>query len=84
MQDHLGDLNDADVASRILNSFLAEWEAAQLDIPLAERQSPTQIVGYLSSKLEERHRLLVTFPQAWANFNRPEVQRNMALALAAL
>jgi CHAD domain-containing protein len=84
MQDHLGDLNDADVASQILRRFLAEWEEQQLDKPLAERQSPTQIVAYLTAKLEERHRLMVTFPEAWANFNRPEVRRNLALALAAL
>ncbi len=84
MQNHLGDLNDADVSSRMLRTFLAEWEEQQLEVPLAERQSPTQIVAYLTSRLEERHRLIVTFPEAWANFNRPEVRKDLALALAAL
>jgi CHAD domain-containing protein len=84
MQDHLGDMNDADVASVILRDFLAEWEQHQLHLPLKERQSPTQIVTYLNSKLNERHQLLVSFPQAWAHFNRFEFRQNLAMALSVL
>ncbi len=84
MQDYLGDLNDADVAGGILRDFLADWEEHQLHRPLSERQSPVQVVAYLNSKLEERHQLIVNFPQTWARFNRPEFRRNLALAVAAL
>lgn len=82
MQDHLGDLNDADVASGILRDFLANWEQYQLHLPLTERQNPNYIVNYLTAKLDERHTLIVTFPEAWARFNRPEFKRNLALAVA--
>ncbi|GAB4442370.1 MAG: hypothetical protein Fur0044_38790 [Anaerolineae bacterium] len=84
LQDHLGELNDAEVASHSLRDLLAEWDQNQAHLPLTERQSPTQLAGYLEAKLEERQRLLETFPQAWARFNHPDLRRNLALAIAAL
>lgn len=84
MQDHLGDMNDADVASAILRDFLADWETHQLHLPLAQRQSPTPIVTYLNAQLNQRHRLLTTFPKAWAHFNRPEFRENLAKAISIL
>jgi CHAD domain-containing protein len=84
LQDHLGDLNDAHVASELLRDFLVNWDHNQLHLPLAERQSPTHLVAYLNVKLAERHQLIVTFPQAWARFNHPKFRRNLALAIAVL
>jgi CHAD domain-containing protein len=84
LQDHLGELNDAEVASHSLRDLLAEWDQNQSHLPLAERQSPTQLAAYLESKLEERQRLLETFPQAWARFNHPKLRRNLALAISVL
>lgn len=84
LQDHLGDLNDAEVASHSLRDLLAEWDQNQAHLPLAERQSPTHLAAYLETKLEERQRLLESFPQAWAQFNHPDLRRNLALAIAAL
>ncbi|MCK6626513.1 MAG: CHAD domain-containing protein [Anaerolineae bacterium] len=84
LQDHLGELNDAEVASHSLRDLLAEWDQNQAHLPLTERQSPTQLAAYLEAKLEERQRLLETFPLAWARFNQPDLRRNLALAIAAL
>jgi CHAD domain-containing protein len=84
LQDHLGELNDAEVASHSLRNLLGEWDQNQAHLPLAERQSPTQLAAYLEAKLEERQRLLETFPQAWARFNHPDLRRNLALAISAL
>ncbi len=84
LQDHLGDLNDADVACRILNDFLENWEANQLDLPLQERQNTEPIVAYMAYRHSERHRLMVTFPEAWAYFSRPEFRKNLALAVSVL
>jgi CHAD domain-containing protein len=83
-QDHLGDLNDADVAGKILQNFLAEWEQHQLHLPLTERKSPAHLMAYLNLQLNERHRLMTTFPTAWANFNRPQFRENLAKAVAVL
>jgi CHAD domain-containing protein len=84
LQDHLGDLHDADVASQIVRQFLTEWDARQTTLPLAERQNPQPIVAYLSQQSVELHRLIVSFPQTWAHFNRPEFRMNLALAVAEL
>jgi CHAD domain-containing protein len=84
LQDHLGELNDAEVASHSLRDLLAEWDQNQAHLPLAERQSPTQLAAYLEAKLEERQRLMETFPQAWARFNQPDLRRNLALAISVL
>lgn len=84
LQDHLGDLNDAQVASELLRDFLDNWDQNQLHLPLAERQSPVHLVTYLNIKLAERQRLIVTFPKAWARFNRPNFRRKLALAISVL
>jgi CHAD domain-containing protein/uncharacterized protein YjbK len=84
MQDHLGSLQDADVATGILQRFLVEWEQHQLHLPLAERRSSTQIVAYLNYQLGQRQQLLTTFPAAWAHFNRPEFKHKLAKAIAIL
>jgi CHAD domain-containing protein len=84
LQDHLGDLNDANVACEILRDFIENWEERQILVPLYERQNPEPVVTYLAAKHAERHKLLVTFPQAWAHFNRPEFLENLALAVSVL
>lgn len=84
VQDHLGDLNDADVTCRTLSTFLHEWEAEQEELPLIDRENPEPIVRYLASKHAERHDLMVSFRQTWAKFIRPEVRRMLAEAVAEL
>lgn len=84
MQDHLGDLNDAEVAIGMLNEFLKDWDAAQAGVPLVQRRSTEGIVTYLASRHAEKHRLVTSFPEAWARLNREEVRRWLALAVAAL
>jgi CHAD domain-containing protein len=84
LQDHLGDLNDAQVATGILNDFLAHWDTRQTEFPLSKRQNPEPIVAYLAYRHAERYRLMATFHQAWASFERPEFRRNLALAVSVL
>lgn len=84
LQDHLGDLNDAVVATHILTDFLANWEAQQAQMPISERQNPQAIVAYLAARHDERHRLMVTFSEAWEHFNQPEFRQNLASAVSVL
>lgn len=79
MQDHLGDLNDADVACQFLGEFLEAWDERQPGLPAAE-----PVASYLAARLDERQRLLMTFNEAWTRFNRPDFRRNLALAIARL
>lgn len=84
MQDHLGDLNDAEVAGAFLRDFIDRYEAAQAGMSISERRSIAPIAQYMASRLEEKHHLMITFPETWARFNRPDVRRDLALAVAAL
>jgi len=84
LQDHLGDLNDAEVATIILREFLDEWEPQQSALPISERQNPEGIVTYLAARHSERYRLMVSFQEIWTQFNRPEFRRNLALAISVL
>jgi CHAD domain-containing protein/transposase-like protein len=84
LQDHLGDLNDAVVATHILTDFLANWEAQQAQLPITERQNPQSIVAYLAARHDERHHLMVTFQEAWEKFNRPGLRQDLALAISVL
>ncbi len=84
MQDHLGDLNDAQVATQLLGDFLASWDDKQKDLPINERQSPEALVAYLVDRHAERYRLLATFHETWGYFNRDEFRSNLARAISVL
>jgi len=84
MQDHLGDLNDAEVATELLREFLTQWDLNQISKPIQERLSHQPIMAYLSYQYEKRHQLLLTFHDKWAHFNRPEFRRDLALAISVL
>ena len=84
MQDHLGELHDADVACQILNSFLDNWDRGQIGLQLSARQNPEPIVNYLAYRHAERHRLLVTFPEAWDQFDQSETYQKVASAISIL
>jgi CHAD domain-containing protein len=84
LQDHLGDLNDAQVATQILSQFLTDWDPRQAGLPIGERKNPEPVVAYLAYQHAERYRLMTTFGEAWACFDRPEFRRNLALAVSVL
>jgi CHAD domain-containing protein len=84
MQDHLGDLQDADVACIMLSQFLEQWDRSQGDQPLSERLNPLPIVTYLANRHGERHNLATSFPQVWIDFNNPDLQHNLAMSIAVL
>lgn len=84
LQDHLGELNDAQVATQILRKFLDDWELQQSTLPITERQNLESLANYLASRLAERHRLMTTFRETWRRFKRPGFRRNLAKAVSVL
>jgi CHAD domain-containing protein len=80
IQDHLGNLHDADVACGLLVGFLTEWAGAEQ----RERINVSGVTRYLVAKQNELRELVESFPQTWQHFNRPEVRRQLALAVSAL
>lgn len=84
LQDHLGDLNDADVACSILRDFIDEWESRQLYKPISERENPEPVVAYLANKHAQRYFLTTTFQDVWREFDRPEMRAKLASSVAIL
>lgn len=84
MQDHLGDLNDAAVAETMLREFVDHHNETYSGVPLVMRPDISGVLAYAAAKDEEKRRLLETFPEAWANFNRDQVRRDLALAVSVL
>jgi len=90
LQDHLGDLQDAVVASGLLRDFLTwgTWGHAQargkeVTFPTAPVVAPG-VATYLAARQIELQNLLDTFPQAWARVHAGDFSRLVAAALAAL
>ncbi|NLE46120.1 MAG: CHAD domain-containing protein [Chloroflexi bacterium] len=80
VQDHLGDLNDADVACSLLIEFLGQWSRSER----RDRVDISGVVQYLLTTQTELHGWVASFPGVWLNFNRAELRRSLALAVAAL
>jgi CHAD domain-containing protein len=80
IQDHLGNLHDADVACGLLVGFLGGWAKAER----RERINVSGVASYLVAKQNELRELIESFPEAWQHFNRPEVRRKLALAVSVL
>jgi CHAD domain-containing protein len=73
MQDHLGDLNDAVTAQKIIRDFMA-----------AHREEQAGLQAYLQDREQQMRYLLDTFPAAWEQFFLPDIRHNIALAVAEL
>jgi CHAD domain-containing protein len=91
MQDHLGDLQDAVVARRILREYLQRgaWGpsvAAEADGgPFPEAPLDTAgVEAYLAAKQVELEHLLDTFPQAWQRITGTEFSQEVAEAVVVL
>ncbi len=88
LQDHLGDLQDAMVASELLRDFLTwgTWgHAKDKKAPLPKEPIVAPgVATYMADKQMELQRLLDTFPQTWAYFQSPEFKQAVAVAIAPL
>jgi CHAD domain-containing protein len=84
MQDHLGDLNDTRVADEVLHDFINQHKTTYSGVPIFMRPDISGVVRYALAEDAEQQRLLETFPAAWAKFNRDDVRRDLALAVAVL
>ena len=84
MQDHLGDMNDADVAIQILKEFIKQEKKKSTQDEQSLVSEIQAIEDYLQYRRDERQHLMETFPAAWKNFNRSEMMRDMALAVSVL
>ena len=87
LQDHLGDLQDAVVASNVLRNVLL-W--GTWDLPAKPGKTALQdlmvpgLAAYLASRQEELRRLVATFPETWPQIRGPEFSRRLAAIVGEL
>lgn len=88
LQDHLGDLQDAAVASDLLREFLASgvWGqgTGKGKSRTAESVVAPGVADYLAAKLREIEQLVEEFPEVWARFQAADFSRNVAAAVSEL
>ncbi|GAB4528192.1 MAG: hypothetical protein Fur0018_14170 [Anaerolineales bacterium] len=87
LQDHLGALNDADVACQRITNMLTDWDKHQRTLPGTQpppQRNPQAALAYLSYCYQQRQQLLASFPQTWHTLLTPEWKRTLALTIAAL
>jgi CHAD domain-containing protein len=91
VQDHLGDLQDAVVARRLLREYLQRGTWSPSVSAGAEGESfaeaPLDAAGveaYLAAKQAELERLLETFPSAWQRITGTEFSQRVADAVVVL
>ncbi|MFC2031474.1 CHAD domain-containing protein, partial [Chloroflexota bacterium] len=89
MQDHLGDLQDAVVASGILRDFLVwgTWGRDAKGKRSTGQESPVvapDVAAYLAAKQSEIQHLLDGFPAVWYGLMRPEFSCLVAEAIVVL
>jgi CHAD domain-containing protein len=89
LQDHLGDLQDAVVASELLRDFLTfgTWGHAKRKKKVKAPREPIVapgVVSYMAGKQIELRHQMSTFPEVWAYFQSPEFKQTLAVVLAPL
>ena len=82
LQDHLGELHDADVACQLVRGFLKQWDQKQYS--KTDRRTPEPgthcdlpgipVCGTLPTD--------TSFPELWRKFNRPEFRQKIAQAIS--
>ncbi len=87
LQDHLGDLQDAVVASALLRDFLTwgTWGRAKgkMKAPAEPIVAPG-VAAYMAQRQLELQHLLDTFPQTWAYFQGIEFRHAVAVLISGL
>ena len=84
VQDHLGNMTDAQVVSNMLGEFLQARGSKQSKKARKELPRLGGVKAYQQFQVEQRDELLSTFPETWAHFKRPEFRQKLAQAISAL
>ncbi|AKB20210.1 MULTISPECIES: CHAD domain-containing protein [unclassified Methanosarcina] len=89
LQDHLGDLHDAVVATEMLGSYLRTetWGSLESEKASSKTQISKSLGGveaYLAYREEELLTLLNTFPDAWEKVQNKEFGRRIESAVISL
>ncbi len=84
VQDHLGEIQDAEVASQLLAEYLAKAYRAQAAVSAAEAVDLDGVARYLAQRRGHSRQMTATFPQAWKQIESAKFRRRLAAVVASL
>jgi CHAD domain-containing protein len=84
VQDILGELQDSQTASEMIEKYLKSFEKEQALLPVRDRISSTPMLSYLVARQNRRHEILQSFMTTWKSFDRPEFRKRLAKAISTL
>lgn len=77
LQNHLGDIQDAEVAKGILTTFMAQGDSDQAGQSEADSK---HIAAYLNYRMEEQRSLVETLPVEWARIDGARFRSRLSRA----
>jgi CHAD domain-containing protein len=84
VQDHLGEIQDADVATRLLADYLAKAYKEQASIGVVASADLDGVSRYLGHRREQARQMTASFPQLWKQIDSAKFRRRLAAALVSL
>jgi len=84
IQDHLGMLNDAVVATGIIKEFIENFEAQVGVTNPTDQPEQESARKYLHSKQKQLDHLLITFPDTWDDFIKSDFEQKFLYLVESL
>lgn len=84
VQDHLGEIQDADVATRLLADYLAKAYKEQASVGVVASADLDGVSHYLGHRREQARQMTVAFPHLWKQIDSVKFRRRLAAALVSL
>ncbi|HSN73941.1 MAG TPA: CHAD domain-containing protein [Anaerolineae bacterium] len=83
-QDHLGEIQDAEVANRLLADYLAKAFKEQAAVSTLEAADLDGVTRYLSHRRDQSRQMTATFPEMWKQIDSVKFRRRLAAVLVPL
>lgn len=84
VQDHLGEVQDADVASRLLAEYLSKAFKEQALAITPATSDLDGVTRYLSHRRDQARQMAASFPQVWKHLDSAKFRRRLAGVVASL
>ncbi len=84
VQDHLGEIQDGEVASHMLAAYLAKAFKEQAAASSGETADLDGVTRYLSHRRDQARQMTATFPQIWKQIDSVKFRRRLAGVIVTL
>jgi CHAD domain-containing protein len=83
-QDHLGEIQDAEVANRLLADYLSKAFKEQAAVSTLEAADLDGVTRYLSHRRDQSRQMTATFPEMWKQIDSVKFRRRLAAVMVPL